>query len=176
MKAKFGAMFLAMCSTPVWAAPQPSDYVGLQAAQLMYDESGIDEVSPTVLIGRFGHHYSRFMSLEGRVGFGIEDDSVTESGTKISLEIEHLVGLYGVGHLPFGRIGALYALAGVSDIGLKASAGQLSDHKSDSGFSYGLGLELNLGRRASLTVEYTSYLNTSDYDITAVSAGANVKF
>ncbi|MFD2437274.1 outer membrane protein [Modicisalibacter luteus] len=48
--------------------------------------------------------------------------------------------------------------------------------ESDSGFSYGVGIEGHFTRQISANLEYVSYLDKSDYEVTAVSLGMNYHF
>lgn len=181
MKGKLSAIFLAgLMSAPAFADTVGTNYAGLQFAQATYDESGVDDLNPTALIGRLGHYFHENFSLEGRLGFGLSDDSLSGNGLTADFEIDSLFGFYGVGHLPINEVASVYALAGFTQgeasITVSDGTNSASESDDDSGFSYGLGAAFNVSPNAALTVEYISYLDKSDYQLTALSAGMNFTF
>lgn len=182
MKTQFSsALILAgLFSAQAIADPTGSTYIGFQFAQVTYDESGFDSFDPTALVGRFGHYYNKNFSLEGRVGFGLSEDSRTYPGGTLEVEVDSLFGVYGVGHLPLNDVASVYALAGFSRGELTFRAITPTDSASasgdDSGFSYGVGAEFNIAPTASVTVEYASFLDETDYQATGISAGVNFSF
>src|SRR5690554_6611643 len=75
-------------------------FVGGQLSQVTYDESGIDsDAKPTMGILRAGHFVTDHFSLEGRAGITLSDDEVHG----VDLEVDHLIGVYGAAHMPFGH-------------------------------------------------------------------------
>ena len=183
MNDKFSALLLAgLGSSPVFAGDAGTSDAGLHYAQASYEETayGYDiEGDPSLLVGRFGHYLTDYFSLEGRVGLGLSDDDVSVNGydTDITVEIDHLFGAYAVGHLPITHAASIYALAGFTKGEATAKYGDLSTSGDDSGFSYGVGGEVNFfSRQFSGTLEYMSYLDKSDYEVSAISAGVNYRF
>lgn len=183
MKMKLSTLLLAgFVSAPAFAdSPRPNYFAGLQFAQTTYQASGGDEdLDPTVLVGRFGYYYSENISLEGRFGVGLARDSVSGYGSTATVEIDQIAGIYGVGHLPIADAASVYILAGFTHgratARFSTSQGIASETAVDSGLSYGFGAEFNVSSSAALTVEYVSYLNKSDYQINALSAGISFKF
>ncbi|WP_303906873.1 porin family protein [Thiohalomonas denitrificans] len=187
-KASNTVLLATLLSSSALAAPAGTNYAGGQFAQVTYDESGFDEFKPTALIGRFGHFFSPNFALEGRLGTGLSDDSKTyyESGyvVDLSFEVDSIIGVYGVGHLPVNDVFSVYGLAGYSrvDATVEATAtdgfstASISESGDESGFSLGVGAEVNVGPNAALTLEYVSYLDESDFTVDALSAGLNFRF
>ncbi|GHA85489.1 porin family protein [Modicisalibacter luteus] len=157
-----------------------SSYAGGQYAWATYDESGTSiDVEPAAIVARFGHFVVDNFALEGRVGTGIADDTVSVSGIDVEGEIDHLIGAYGVGYLPLGDSPvSLYGLVGFTqgEATLSAPGYGVEASESDSGFSYGVGIEGHFTRQISANLEYVSYLDKSDYEVTAVSLGMNYHF
>lgn len=138
-----------------------------------YDASGFDsDLNPTAIIGRLGYFVVDNFAVEGRLGFGVGDDS--DFG--VDFEIDSIAGLYGVGHLPLGDVASVYAIAGFSrgEATVSDPWGSFSD--DDTGFSYGVGLQAKFAPTLSGHAEYMSYLNKSDYEITAIGLGLNYHF
>lgn len=179
MKAKYlvAALAAGLVSTPVFAASAGESYVGGQFARANYDESGVPDVNPTAFVGRLGHFVVDNFAVEGRLGFGLSDDSVTLGGITADFEIDSLAGLYGVGHLPLGNVASVYALAGFTRGEATVTVpGFVSESDDDTDFSYGVGVQAKFTPALSGHVEYMSYLDTSDYEITAVGVGLNYHF
>ncbi len=150
-------------------------YLGLQYAQTSYEDDNGVEAEPSAAVGRLGHFVTDNFAIEGRAGFGISEDEASYYGsnTNVNVEIDSLLGVYGVGHLPISETVSAYALAGFTSGEATASNAAGSVSGDDSGFSYGIGGELSFTPRVSATLEYMSYLDKSDYQISAISAGLN---
>ncbi|MFQ3787531.1 porin family protein [Halomonas sp. A29] len=157
-----------------------STYAGGQFSWLNYDESGIStDLEPTAAIGRFGHFIVDHFAIEARAGTGISDDTITIAGIDIEGELDHMFGVYGVGYLPLGASPvSLYGLVGFTraKATLSAPAFGISESDSDSGFSYGVGIQGHFTPHLSVNLEYTSYLDKSDYELTSLGLGLNYHF
>lgn len=179
MKFKISALVLAsFVSSPVLAAEAATSYIGLQYAQGMYEGDGNFEADPHIMVARLGHYLTDYLAIEGRVGFGVSDDELEwdNMDTGITAEIDNLYGAYIVGHLPLSEVASLYALAGYTQGEATLSLGSESISDDDSGFSYGIGGQINFSPAIAGTIEYTSYLDKSDYQISAIGAGLNFRF
>ena len=106
-------------------------------------------------------------SIEVRLGAGNGDDSIGP----VDLEIEGIGGLYGTYHWNLGSHASIYGIAGWSDATLKVSRPNGSGQEDENGPSYGVGLKFSI-----LSVEYMSYLDTSDVEADAVSVGLHYTF
>jgi len=157
----------------VQAAPIKDNYAGLQFAQVTYEEQGFDDVVPTALIGRFGTRVNDYVAAEGRLGFGLQEDSLDIRGidADIDLEVEYLVGVYGILQSRPQSGFSVYGILGVSQVELKASLQGIPDSNVDSGLSYGIGANYRW-----FSLEYISYLDEDDYELTALSLGFLVEF
>jgi len=154
-----------------------STYVGGQIAQANYDVSGAPDFEPTVIVARIGHFFVDNFAVEARLGTGLSDDTNRIFGTNVSVEIDYVFGVYGVGYLPLGDTPlSLYGLAGFTRGKATASALGVSESESDSDFSFGVGLQANFTPQVTGHVEYMSYLDKSDYDVTALGVGINFHF
>ena len=173
MKAKYliSAVAATLISTPVFATEAGEGYVGGQFSRVTYESFGTD-VNPSAVIGRVGYFLVDNFAVEGRLGFGIDDDS--ELG--VDFEVDSIAGLYGVGHLPLGDVASVYAVAGFSRGEATISGTGFSESDDDTDFSYGVGLQAKFTPTLSGHVEYMSYLDKSDYEITAIGLGLNYHF
>jgi len=162
--------FISVYSSHAPAADEEQRYVGFQYSLVTYDEDG-DEAEPTAFVARYGHFLSDWFAIEGRIGLGLEDDSLEVGSLDIDVEVEHIIGVYGV--VQTGSIGivSLYGIIGYTQIELEGSAHGISVDEKANGLSYGLGV--NIG---SLSIEYMDYIEDDYYDVTAISLGYIFRF
>ena len=172
MKAKYFLIgVLLLVGSPVYAAGQGTNYVGVQYAIVTYDEEGFDDVEPTALVGRLGHFLNDNVAIEGRIGFGLEDDEVEVDlgflGTvDVEVEVEHLFGIYAAIHSSSSSDISVYGIIGFTQGELEASALGVDVSEDDSGLSYGLGFNIH-----KFNIEYMSYLDEDEFEVTAISLG-----
>lgn len=177
---------LGPMSGNAFAGLTPGAYAGIQYAIADFSFEDVSEdFSPTGLIGRAGSNLNRYFSIEGRLGLGLSDDTVTvtdaTTNASVSIELDTLIGLYGVGHVPLGKSSSVYALVGLTQIDATASASvtgigfaSLSDDESD--FSYGIGADIGILYNLWVNVEYVQYLDKSDLDVSAIALGLKFGF
>ena len=127
---------------------------------------------------RGGYYFNKYFSAEGRLGFGVSDD--TEGGFKV--ELDNIIGIYAVGHWPLSDQFQLYGLIGYSRIEITGSDPTGSESDDDGGLSYGVGAEFDMTNNWSLGVEYTSYLQDGEvfggnkFDATGLGVTLNYIF
>jgi outer membrane immunogenic protein len=165
-KILFTIILAVVYSSPLFAAGEGSKYVGLQYGLFTYDEDGIDEAEPTALVARIGAFVNDNVAIEGRFGFGLQDDTVNVFNTDVDVEIDNLFGVYGVFHATSNSDASVYGVLGFSKGELSASVGDDSISEDDSGFSYGFGVNIQ-----SFNVEYMRYLDEDTYKVSAISFG-----
>ena len=162
--------FISVYSPHAPAADEEQRYVGFQYSLVTYDEDG-DEAEPTALVARYGQFLNDWFAIEGRIGFGLEDDALEVGSLDIDVELENIIGLYGVIHTGSISIASLYGIVGYTQIDLEGSAHGISIDENANGLSYGLGV--NIG---SLSIEYMNYVEDHYYDVTAISLGYIYRF
>lgn len=177
---------LGFMSGNAFAGLTQGAYAGIQYASVDFSFQDISEdFSPTGLIGRAGSNINRYVSIEGRLGIGLSDDTITATdGTttaSVSLELDTLIGLYGVGHVPFGESSSIYALVGFTQIDGTASAsvtgfGSASVSDDESDLSYGIGADIGILYNVAVNVEYVQYIDKSDFDVSAIAIGLKFGF
>ncbi|MGP9679593.1 porin family protein [Halomonas sp. AOP27-A1-41] len=169
------ATAVALASSSALANSAGSGYVGALASHYVFDVDGIrDDVNPTGLTIRGGYFLNDFVAIEGRIGTGLSDDSIGGSG--VDVELDQLMGVYAVGHLPVNNVFSFYGLLGFSYAEATISNRFVSVSDDDDGFSYGAGVQLNFTPQISGQLEYVSYLNKSDYNLNAGSVGIAYHF
>ena len=135
-----------------------------------------------------GYGVTDNFAVEGRIGFGISDDSDTETSgnasADFSFEIDHIAAAYGVVDVPVTDTLSLYGLLGIAsvDVDLKATRPGIktSESSSETNFSYGVGAEVIFTEGFSGYVEHVQYFdeneNGFDYELTGITLGAKYSF
>lgn len=183
---------LMLSTNSVFAGLLASSYGGIQYAS--FDTSvtvgGItipEDFSPTGLIGRLGSNINENFSIEGRLGFGLSDDTMTASDgvdtVSLSVELDTLIGVYGVGHIMLNESSSVYGLIGFTKVDGTVSgsisgsqSGSASSSEDESGLSYGLGADIGVGKNLALNIEYIQYLDESKLDLSAIALGVKISF
>ena len=180
------ALVLAGITAPAFAVEQGETYLGGGFARVTYEtdeEIQGDELDfdPTALVGRVGYGVMDNFAIEGRLGTGFSDDSVSRTGNgnvvTITVDIDHISGVYAVSYLPIGNAFSLYSVAGFTSTSVTATVDVnnftgFEDSGDDSGFSYGVGAELGITDKVSGYAEWVRYLD----DVSGVTAGAKYSF
>lgn len=151
-------------------------YLGPDLVIASYDEAGFPTLNPTAVGIRGGYGFNEHFALELRAGTGVADDSVTVLGVPVSFEIDRYVGLYGRGLLPLSDRFSLYGLLGYSDGKATASGGGLTLSASDSDISFGLGADFKMTSTATLSAEWTRFLDETDYTLDGFVIGIRWRF
>ena len=176
------AAAVALSTNSVFAGTAGTKYAGVQYAIATYSEDGFsEELNPTALVGLLGANISDNFSIEGRLGLGLQDDTVNVAGiADVSLEIDSLIGVYGVGHINLNESSSVYGLLGLSRVEGTVSLPDFpefgSESDDDTGLSYGIGADIGIGNNVALNIEYVQYLNKSDFDISAFAFGVKFGF
>ena len=172
---------VALSTNSVFADTASTKYAGFQFATTTYTEDGIsEEFNPTAIVARFGANVSDNFSIEGRLGTGVRNDTVNVAGMyDVKMEIDRLVGVYGVGHINFNKSSSVYGLFGFSEAKATFSSPSSPELGSvshdDTGFSFGVGADFGIGNDVvALNIEYVQYLNKSDFDVSALSFGVKI--
>ena len=161
-----GALFstAAMAAGPYgYGSDYSGTYFGASAGEVLYNESGLSQMAPTILLVRIGQQFSPYIAAEGRIGTSVSGGYAY--GYHINAQA--LYGVYAKGMLPLSPWFSGYAIAGLGGAQWHRN---YPDHDSnDADVSFGIGGEFYLGGGASLDLEWarlTSGTNVG-YDYTA---------
>jgi len=152
-------------------------YVGAGYTMLTVSPEGGPDLDLSALGVRGGYYFNKYFSVEGRLAFGVGDDSVSEvidigfgpETATLTFDLDYSLGVYAVGHIPLTEQFQLYGLVGFTkhEITVDASIPSLgSDSESfdDNDLSFGVGAEFDMTKNLSLGVEYVSYFTDGDID------------
>lgn len=160
---------------------QGTSYAGVNYALLNYSEDGVStDAEPTALVGKLGYFMVDQLAIEGRLGFGVTDDSVRVDAygqqVAVAVDLDRMFGLYLTGHFPLSEQASVYALVGFTNMKATFSAGGTSLSGTDSGFAWGFGADIYASPQFAINAEYTQYLDETGYSLSAVSIGAKLPF
>lgn len=149
-------------------------YFGVDATSLgVVSDNYAEDPNPAGLRFRLGLGVENGFDLEGQFGGGI-DNSVPGLD---SLNLFY-AGVYLKGYVPLGQRSALFAMAGGAGVSIEQQTVSGAFISEEVGFSYGFGLETQLGRHTSLTADYVRY-EVGDRvfpDVTNISLGLTFYF
>lgn len=148
-------------------------YYGGNISFLDYSEPEVDiSASVTAITGRLGTHFNENVSGELRVGFGVDDDTVSFDGLEADLELESLYGVYIRGGIPVTENIYPYAILGYSRGELKATvAGFGSNSESETDTSFGLGVDVDVIQGVTINLEYMNYFDKDGVEVDSLSIG-----
>lgn len=170
MKYKFAA--IAMGFALATSAHAEGLYAGASYAQAKVDMSGFGDVKPSVLFAKIGTEINKNFAIEGRIGTGVSDDTVSVMGAPVKVEVDQYYGIYAKGILPVGDSVSIYGLIGETHAKITASALGTSVSDSQNSGSYGVGLDFAVAKDVSLNLEWARLFKDTD----ALSVGVTFKF
>ena len=175
---------LSVAGTGV-AESEDKNYLGVQYGVGDYSEDGISRsFNPTAYMIRVGRYFSSDFSIEGRLGAGLEEDTqflpeFGASGLDASLELDSIMGVYGLWHIDLSESSAIYGILGASKVKGTVSLPKLPASKSsdsETGFSYGIGVDIGFSGKVALNIEYLIYLDKSRVELSAIVLGVTTNF
>lgn len=158
-------------------ATDNSSYFGASYHLGKYEESGVPNASPTALKLEYGKYITPGIAVEAHATFGLAEDTVSFDGIDVDLEVKQAISLFLKGDINLTPNTNLYGLLGYTKGKLKASVqGFGSVTESDSGPSFGVGLESGVTSGIIFSAEYISYLSEDSYDYSGINLGISKKF
>ena len=179
MNNKYPQLLAAAAMLSLSASAWSDNYFGLNLSKVDFDTDLLDEEpSMTALYLRGGTAITDFLDAEVRLGIGIGNDEQETPGSAINTEAEvaGMAGAFLRGHLSVIDFATPYVLLGWShvEVGI-AGPGANSDEKED-GLSYGLGVDFNFSELFGINVEYITWSDNDDAEITGLSTGVIFNF
>jgi len=179
----FALSTTALASSTLNAA-KGDQYFGVQYSSVTFEAFDL-EWEPSALIGKYGNYLSDNFAIEGRLGIGTSSDTISAfdpfvGNISLEVEIDTLIGIYGVGSHDFSNNLSVYALIGATSGELTFTAagglGNGSDSESETDLSYGVGANIYINDAVGINLEYISYISKTDFDVTAVNFGVVARF
>jgi len=136
--------------------PSFGPYFGASAGGAFYNEDGIPQLTPTIVMFRIGQQFNPYLAIEGRIGTTISGGR--SQGDHVDLNA--LYGGYIKGMLPVTPWFSPYAIAGVG--GAQVHRNYPDFNSNDAGLSFGFGTEFHLGGGASVNLEWVRLINNAN--------------
>lgn len=154
-------------------AEQAQGYYGIGYQMGSYKETGVPEANPGAITFRVGSYLNQVVSIDARLALGITDDTV---GTNVDVELDTALSVFIKGDVPMTPFVNAYGLLGLTRGEIETSAGSLTASESETGLSYGLGIEGEINRRTYLSAEYVMYLDENAFEYTGINFGITTRF
>lgn len=162
---------LAALSTHAYAE-QAQGYYGIGYHMGSYENTGVSEANPGAIAFRAGGYLNQVIALEARLALGITDDTVNN----IDVELDTALSAFIKADVPMTPFVNAYGLLGLTRGEIETSSAGLTASESETGLSYGLGIEGEINRRTSLSVEYVLLLDEDAFEYTAINIGITTRF
>ena len=179
MNTQLPRLLAAAAALSMSASAYSDNYFGLNLSKTELESSELGEdPSMTTLYLRGGTAITDFLDAELRLGIGIGNDEQETPGSDINTEAEvaGLAGVYAKGHVSLADFATPYAILGWTHIEVGIGGpGANSDEKED-GLSYGIGVDFNFSELFGINVEYITWSDNDDAELTGLSAGVIFNF
>lgn len=150
-------------------------YGELGWTNIAYKDSGYN-IEPSMLRAIVGVDVHPNLAVEGMLGFGISDDTVTIRGVNVKTEIDNAWGVFLKPKTAVTPDLDLFARLGYVKAKVSASVPGYSASDSGGDMAYGLGLSYKLSDKMSLNADYMSYYNKNDVKGTGFTVGLGIRF
>ena len=137
-----GAVILvASIAGNVYSAEGGDVYLGIGVGVATISESSFPDFEPTALVVRYGNFATDNFAAELRLGTGLSDDTQDSGGGDGTLEIDHILGVYGSYYLGTSSSTArVYGILGATLVEFTATVpGFVPVSEDDSDMSWGRG-------------------------------------
>ena len=159
-------IFSVMCSGNLLAQ---GNYLSLGAGLLTFDLAP-DSYEPVQFFGRLGHDYNDYFGLGAELGTSLIEDEINDTDYGATTTF-----LYARGRIPIGNDSSLYAMFGATRVELTVSSGSSSSSADDDDVGFGFGYETRLDSY-HLFIDYVSYYDDEDIEVSSVNIGLNGYF
>lgn len=167
---------LAALATPVYAE-QTRGYYGIGYHMGSYENSGVPEADIGAIAFRAGGYLNQVIALEARLALGISDDTVRTSAiNNVDVELDTAVSAFIKADVPMTAFVNAYGLLGLTRGEIETSSTGLTASDSETGLSYGLGIEGEINRRTSLSFEYIQLLDEDTFEYSVINIGITTRF
>ena len=155
-------------------------YAGFTLGGTTYKEEGFSAFEPSFVTAgwRLGARFNEYISGEIRYQRGLVEDTGRVSGVNLEAELDYIAGAYL-------KVGAgdkfhPYAMLGYNKVSMEvtgsAGGASLTASDSESDVAFGLGVDLFVTDRFSLSAECANFYDKDGGDFTGCFAGAGVWF
>lgn len=109
---------------------------------------------------RGGYNYNAYLGAEGEVAIGVTEQALGADGDvtiAIDTGLQSAFGAFAVGRFPASGYADFFARAGAVHYTLESEVSTFDFEDDYTGFAYGVGTDVYIGRRHGLRLAYSSY-------------------
>lgn len=129
-------------------APDYGLYFGASAGELLYNEDGLAQMTPTIGLFRVGQQFNPYLAIEGRIGTSVSGGSAY--GYHVDAQV--IYAGYVKGIVPLSPWVSAYGIAGLG--GVQWHRNYPDNSSNDVAVSFGVGAQFNIASNTSLNVEW----------------------
>ena len=156
--ALIAAASLAAFAAIVPAAAQAQDVNADQIGAYVNLNLGIADAGSAdikAIQGRVGYRFHPNFGVEGELATGIDSDTDTIAGVRVSQKLKHEAAAYVVGFLPLSPNTDILARVGYGTTKIRARSGGISASASEESWNFGVGAQHHFDGVNGVRVDYT---------------------
>ena len=155
------------------AAHAGDNYFGVSLNAIEYTEDGTDGTLDFLSVnGTLGQRFNDNIKGEMRFGVGIDGDEIEE----IDIDLNNYFGVYIKAGPALGEQFFPYVILGYTQAKLEASAFGTEISETESGGSFGFGVDFSINAYTAINLEYLNYLDGDDWALDGFSFGVSQSF
>jgi len=172
---------LILAAATLTLSAQAQGYAELGYTSVNYGETVLGynlKASPSVTRVILGYEVQPTFSIEGMLGFGLGDSSVSGVGNLngLKVKIDNLFGIYAKPKYQFSPNLEGFLRVGVANGSGTASYNGISSSSSGGSLSAGVGMSYAIDKKLSVNVDAMSYYNKGSTNATGMTVGLGYKF
>jgi outer membrane immunogenic protein len=136
------------------AAAAPASAQSEVTGSLGWSRADVGDANLDGVTGRI-RWTSGYFGVEGEVSGGLGSDTVNVAGTDVKVKLKDQAAIYGVGKIPMGDKGDLFARVGYGTTKVDGSAFGVGVKDSENSWNYGVGGEYFFDGKNGVRVDYT---------------------
>lgn len=172
---------LILTAATLTLSAQAQGYVELGYTSVNYAETVLGynaKASPSATRVILGYEVQPTFSIEGMLGFGLGDASISGLGNLngLKLKIDNLFGIYAKPKYQFAPNLEGFLRVGVANGSGTVSYNGISSSTSGSSLSAGVGMSYAIDKKLSVNIDAMSYYNKNTTAVTGMTVGLGYKF
>ena len=191
MKSNIAVKTIAIAVAAIFAvlsAPSNAQgYGGIRYAGLdtKFQMTGLEWSTPALMVN-VGYQFNPYFALEGRVGFGIGDDTqpgiiiATGQAVQVFAEVDNYRGVFMRFSLPADESVYPYFQMGHGksklDFAVVGGGSIVTASGDESDTAYGIGVNMVFVDNIAVNIEYMNYYDDSGIELSGVSFGLQFQF
>ena len=172
------ASFALLAPIASQAQEAPKTYYGVGVSTLKWSdrEKIFDGINNSAIALTLGYRVMKNLAIEGQVGTGLGDDTVTVNGTRITVKNKEFYGVYLRPYIQATDSIELYGRLGYFSGKLSASGQGVSESDRKNDTAFGVGAAYSLNKSLAITLEYNQWFDKDDIKVSGFGLGIRSNF